>query len=350
MPAHTISFRLLSLIVTSDEFYNFFLHFGAIADSVVMFDRETRKPRGFGFVTFEDASVCDQLLQMGNENDTSSSKPLIGRMEMRGKMMEIKRAQPKVAAPPSNRQPQMYQPQPATYYDNNGAPMSGPPYYQPQEGDLGSQYEPSQQYNGYDQQQLKLPQQQYSTDLDNGQRQQPYNGYTIPPTPPTPSPYYYSMDPSTPVTPQVAFDMAHHMMFYSQLLATPSLMQQQSNTVSPMMASPMVVYGHQPQQYQRYHNAFRNAPIPESANETDLDPPDLQPTLSPRPPAPTCVSPTRKGKPFSIAGATFFPEPSSDNGVASPTCLSPNMRHAKPGLPEKKRTEVDIGGGPAMPF
>jgi len=307
-------------------------------------------------VTFEDPAVCDHLVQMGNENDASNgTKPLIGRMEMRGKVMEIKRAQPKVASsPPRSRQPQMYQPQQATtYYNHDGAPMSGLQYYQPQEGDLGLQYEQSHQYDEYDQQQLmELPLQQYDdADFDNKQQQLvTYNGYNVPPTPPTPSPYYYSMDPSTPVTPQVAFDMAHHMMFYSQLLATPSLMQQQTNMVSPMMASPMIVYGHQPQQYQQYQNAFCNDPIPESANETDLDPPDLQPTLSPKPPAPTCVkSPTRIDKQsFSIAGANFFPE--NGNGVTPPPCLSPNMRHAKPGLPDKKRAGVDLGGGPATPF
>ena len=32
----------------------FFEQFGALLDSVVMFDRETKNSRGFGFVTFED--------------------------------------------------------------------------------------------------------------------------------------------------------------------------------------------------------------------------------------------------------------------------------------------------------
>ena len=40
--------------VTSEEFRDFFGKFGLLVDSVVMFDRETQRSRGFGFVTFED--------------------------------------------------------------------------------------------------------------------------------------------------------------------------------------------------------------------------------------------------------------------------------------------------------
>jgi RNA recognition motif-containing protein len=40
--------------VTEDEFRSFFEQYGTVVDSVVMFDRDTRRSRGFGFVTFED--------------------------------------------------------------------------------------------------------------------------------------------------------------------------------------------------------------------------------------------------------------------------------------------------------
>ena len=320
-----------------------------------MFDRETRRPRGFGFVTFEDASVCDRLLQMGNEtsNDASSSgnsisndnskQPQIGRLEMRGKMMEIKRAQPKVPSVP-NRQPVYHQRQPPVYFSNvassNGSPE---PYYSHQGGkpDSATPYEP--QYE---------PQfeQQYDSQYHAGGKQQlnpaaATYGFA-PPTPPTPSPYYYNGDPSTPVTPQVAYDMAHHMMFYSQLLTTPSLMRTAPDMVSPMMASPMIQYGHhQPpqRQYSQYRKAFRGDAIPESANETDLDPPDLQPSGK--------SSPLKTNKPFQIAGATFFPETAVAAATTTTTQqaapLSPNMRRARPGLPEKT---VDVGDAPVTPF
>ena len=41
--------------MTEDEFREFFEQFGEIVDSVVMFDRETQRSRGFGFVTYKDA-------------------------------------------------------------------------------------------------------------------------------------------------------------------------------------------------------------------------------------------------------------------------------------------------------
>ena len=337
------------LTVTSEEFFNFFQKFGAIADSVVMFDRETRRPRGFGFVTYEDSSVCDRLVQMGNENtDSKDLNLMIGRMEMRGKIMEIKRAQPKLPTPTVQHVPMhMYHPYQMGSYYNTDAPG----YYEQQEdGD----YAVPKEYNSYGQRHHEH-QQDFSTLESNGHLRQQYNyrGYTVPPTPPTPSPYCFN--PSTPVTPQLAFDMAHHMMFYSQLLATPSLMHQHPSMVSPMMVSPTMAYGHQPQQYQKYHNAFCGDAIPESTQESELDAPDLQPTLSPKPAATklsVIVSPTRKGKPFSIGGATFFPE-AGGGGSRSPGLpppLSPNMKHAKPGLPEKKREDVDMGGGPTTPF
>ena len=308
-----------------------------------MFDRETRRPRGFGFVTYEDANVCDYLVQMGNEDhDSKDLSFMIGRMEMRGKVMEIKRAQPKMPTAPRQQMPSY------SYHHQHSIPyynMEAQGYFE-QQKQQGDEYDAS--YGSYEQPQ------QYSNLENNRPSQHHHNhrGYTVPPTPPTPSPYFYSVNPSTPVTPQVAFDMAHHMMFYSQLLATPSLMHQQTNMVSPMMASPMLVYGHQPQQYQQFQNAFCNDPIPESVHESELDPPDLQPTLSPESAstAPTIiVSPTRKGKPFSIAGATFFPE-GSGGSPGLPPPLSPNMRRAKPGLPEKKREDVEGGCGPATPF
>jgi hypothetical protein len=40
--------------VTEEEFREFFEQYGAVADSIVMFDRDTHRSRGFGFVTFED--------------------------------------------------------------------------------------------------------------------------------------------------------------------------------------------------------------------------------------------------------------------------------------------------------
>jgi RNA recognition motif-containing protein len=40
--------------VTEDEFRTYFAQFGELQDAIVMFDRETKCSRGFGFVTYVD--------------------------------------------------------------------------------------------------------------------------------------------------------------------------------------------------------------------------------------------------------------------------------------------------------
>jgi hypothetical protein len=45
--------------IAQEEFRAFFAQFGAIVDSVVMFDRETCRSRGFGFVKFLNAVSMD---------------------------------------------------------------------------------------------------------------------------------------------------------------------------------------------------------------------------------------------------------------------------------------------------
>lgn len=49
MPSNT-----LILLVTDPEFRHFFSQFGELHEAVVMFDRVTRRSRGFGFVTYVD--------------------------------------------------------------------------------------------------------------------------------------------------------------------------------------------------------------------------------------------------------------------------------------------------------
>lgn len=73
---------MLSFVVTCDEFRAFMEEHGRVLDSVVMYDHVTTNSRGFGFVTFADEAVCNHLIQ-------------VGRLEMRGKMVEIKAAEPK---------------------------------------------------------------------------------------------------------------------------------------------------------------------------------------------------------------------------------------------------------------
>ncbi|MED6112754.1 hypothetical protein PIB30_064481 [Stylosanthes scabra] len=66
---------------TLDTFVEYFEKYGEIMDSVIMKDRHTGKPRGFGFITYADPSVVDQVIQ---ENHV-----------INGKQVEIKRTIPK---------------------------------------------------------------------------------------------------------------------------------------------------------------------------------------------------------------------------------------------------------------
>ncbi|VVB09387.1 unnamed protein product [Arabis nemorensis] len=66
---------------TSAEFVKHFEKYGEITDSVIMKDRKTGQPRGFGFVTYADSSVVDKVIQ---DNHI-----------LNGKQVEIKRTIPR---------------------------------------------------------------------------------------------------------------------------------------------------------------------------------------------------------------------------------------------------------------
>ncbi|CAA7029532.1 unnamed protein product, partial [Microthlaspi erraticum] len=48
---------------TEEKFADYFGKFGEVVDSVIMTDRMTGKPRGFGFVTFADSAVAEKVLE-----------------------------------------------------------------------------------------------------------------------------------------------------------------------------------------------------------------------------------------------------------------------------------------------
>ncbi|CAH2037123.1 unnamed protein product [Thlaspi arvense] len=48
---------------TEETFANYFGKFGELVDSVIMTDRMTGKPRGFGFVTYSDSAVAERVLE-----------------------------------------------------------------------------------------------------------------------------------------------------------------------------------------------------------------------------------------------------------------------------------------------
>ncbi|OAA79688.1 heterogeneous nuclear ribonucleoprotein HRP1 [Akanthomyces lecanii RCEF 1005] len=66
---------------TDQEFRDFFAQFGRVIDATLMMDKDTGRPRGFGFVTFESEAGVDACINI----------PL----EIHGKPIEVKRAQPR---------------------------------------------------------------------------------------------------------------------------------------------------------------------------------------------------------------------------------------------------------------
>ncbi|KAJ6728932.1 HETEROGENEOUS NUCLEAR RIBONUCLEOPROTEIN 1 [Salix viminalis] len=76
--------------VTEDGFRQYFQSYGHVSDVVVMYDQQTQRPRGFGFITFDSEDAVDSVLQKTFH-------------ELNGKLVEVKRALPKDANPADGR-------------------------------------------------------------------------------------------------------------------------------------------------------------------------------------------------------------------------------------------------------
>lgn len=72
--------------MTNKEFRSFFKEYGAILDSVVLMEKEHKRPRGFGFVKFQDLEVAQKVLSLSQEK---------AGLRMRGKRIDLKVAEPK---------------------------------------------------------------------------------------------------------------------------------------------------------------------------------------------------------------------------------------------------------------
>ncbi|XP_072973596.1 uncharacterized protein [Typha angustifolia] len=79
----------LASTVTEADFKKYFDQFGTIIDVVVMYDHNTQRPRGFGFITYDSEDAVDKAL-------------LKTFHELNGKMVEVKRAVPKEMSPGPN--------------------------------------------------------------------------------------------------------------------------------------------------------------------------------------------------------------------------------------------------------
>ncbi|CAL5066642.1 unnamed protein product [Urochloa decumbens] len=75
--------------VTEADFRRTFELFGVITNVVVIYNRFTKKPRGFGFITYDSEDAVDKALHKSFH-------------EMNGKMVEVKRAVPKEKKAPGH--------------------------------------------------------------------------------------------------------------------------------------------------------------------------------------------------------------------------------------------------------
>ena len=73
--------------MTRDELYDLFAQAGAVASVHIPTDRETGRPRGFGFVEMEDPTSVDQAVQMFNGYSVS------------GRALVVNQARPREARP-----------------------------------------------------------------------------------------------------------------------------------------------------------------------------------------------------------------------------------------------------------
>lgn len=67
-----------------DELKRFFEQFGGIQDAIVLRNVHTNASRGFGFVTFDSEEDADKCVKLNN-------------FRIRGKLVDIKKAEPKQA-------------------------------------------------------------------------------------------------------------------------------------------------------------------------------------------------------------------------------------------------------------
>jgi len=124
----------LSLDTNKEDLQGYFSKFGKVTEAMIMLDRDSGRPRGFGFVTFEDEETADKVVLCGSHS-------------LRNKPVECKKAVPKAEAPPPIRASNS-----GNYngYNRSGtAPITGYGNYYGQQQIYGYGYEDQPSYDAY---------------------------------------------------------------------------------------------------------------------------------------------------------------------------------------------------------
>lgn len=76
--------------LSQSEFKQYFETYGRVTDAVLMFDKNSNRPRGFGFVTFESPDAVEDVMRNYHDH------------YLKGKWVEVKKAQPRESGPKSD--------------------------------------------------------------------------------------------------------------------------------------------------------------------------------------------------------------------------------------------------------
>jgi cold-inducible RNA-binding protein len=74
--------------VTDDDLADLFKEFGTVASAKVIFDRETNRSKGFGFVEFD------------NDDEAKAAIDALNNKEIQGRTIVVNEARPQEARPP----------------------------------------------------------------------------------------------------------------------------------------------------------------------------------------------------------------------------------------------------------
>ena len=118
-------------------------------DSVILMDRDTKRSRGFGFVTFEDEASAKKVLSSGYPKDNCPENPTRACLEMQGKKIEVKRAEPKQSCRRNQSHVAAADEVPEAAAVAFPAPVGAAVYYPATEGPAAEYYYPGQPHYFY---------------------------------------------------------------------------------------------------------------------------------------------------------------------------------------------------------